>query len=378
VIWVRRVRLFQAPVTLVLFGLVPSFLVAAFVGYTAFASSSIPVPHSSTTWPRAIDFHSLWLAGRAYVAGHSPYPRNLAGFVGDGPRQSFVYPPAAAAFAAPFAVLPYAVAKAIFVIASALALGLALWILRVRDWRCYGVAFASPAVLTSISIGTLTPLMVLAAAGAWALRRTRFGAGIAIGPGVALKLFLWPLVLWLWLSGRRAAALAAAGIAVVANLLAWIPVGFDGLTEYPALLRRLAHVEGVRGYGIPALLGSNVGPALVAVLAGLLIVSALIARRVETGEGRLFLGGIVASILLSPVVWLHYLALLVVVLAIRSPRLNALWCLPVILWLTFREGDQGAGNAAWRLALVLVVVGGTAFAGRRRNARMELQGSLAA
>jgi Glycosyltransferase family 87 len=360
-------------VVVAVLGVAPAVLLATYVGVTAVSQSTLPAPHSETGAPRAIDFHSAWIAGRAYLHGHSPYLSNLGAFVGDGPHQSFVYPPATAAFGAPFALLPYAAAKGLFVVAAALALGLALWILGVRDWRCYGAAFASPAVLTSISVGTLTPLMVLAAASAWRLRHMRFGAGVAVGLGVTLKLFLWPLVLWLWLTGRRAAALAAVVIAVVANALAWAVIGFDGFAKYPSLLRHLTNVEGVRGYGLPALFGSHVGMALLSILAVVLIASTVLARRVDLDEDRLFAAGVVASILLSPVVWLHYLALLVVVLAVRSPRLNVIWWLPPVLWVTYRATDQGAGHAAWRLALVLFVIGATAFGGRDRTAHAELR-----
>src|SRR6516225_6215940 len=48
-----------------------------------------------------LDFHTLWTASRGYLHGESPYVSSLADFVGDGPLQSYVYPPFAAALVTP-------------------------------------------------------------------------------------------------------------------------------------------------------------------------------------------------------------------------------------------------------------------------------------
>jgi hypothetical protein len=41
----------------------------------------------------------------------------------------------------------------------------------------------------------------------------------------------------------------------------------------------------------------------------------------------------------SPIVWLHYLVLLLVPLAIARPRFSAVWLLPLLLWLTPLNGN---------------------------------------
>ena len=45
-----------------------------------------------------------------------------------------------------------------------------------------------------------------------------------------------------------------------------------------------------------------------------------------------------ATLALSPIVWLHYLVVLLVPMAIARPRFSLLWLLPVVLWVSPRPG----------------------------------------
>jgi hypothetical protein len=47
-----------------------------------------------------------------------------------------------------------------------------------------------------------------------------------------------------------------------------------------------------------------------------------------------FTYGLLAALLLSPIVWMHYLALLPVAIAARHPRFGIAWLLPLALWPT--------------------------------------------
>ena len=64
-----------------------------------------------------------------------------------------------------------------------------------------------------------------------------------------------------------------------------------------------------------------------------LAVAPVVARR-EDGDRRAFSVAIIAALLLTPIVWLHYFALLVVPLALARPRLAWAWGLLWLLWLT--------------------------------------------
>jgi hypothetical protein len=66
------------------------------------------------------------------------------------------------------------------------------------------------------------------------------------------------------------------------------------------------------------------------------------------------------AMLFSPVSWLHYAMLLIVPIAVTTPRLSWQWLIPLALWATPTEKAQGS---IWRIALfALVVVATTASA----------------
>ena len=207
---------------------------------------------------------------------------------------------------------------------------LALWLLDVRDWRCYTVALASAPVLEGLFWGNLTLLILLPVAAVWRYRDRAAIAGLALGAAVAAKLFVWPLIVWLLLVRRFRAAAWAAGSAVALVLGAWTVVGFDGLLDYPALLGKLQDVYAERSLSVATVagaLGASVTVAVVVALAagGALLGSAAWVARRPDGDMRSFALAIAACVVATPVVWLHYLALLLIPVAIRWPRLSAAW-----------------------------------------------------
>jgi hypothetical protein len=61
----------------------------------------------------------------------------------------------------------------------------------------------------------------------------------------------------------------------------------------------------------------------------------------------------VVSLATTPLLWMHYLLLLFVPIALYRPRLSGLWFLPWLLWLTPSSNSHGE---TWRIVLALVVV----------------------
>jgi hypothetical protein len=71
-------------------------------------------------------------------------------------------------------------------------------------------------------------------------------------------------------------------------------------------------------------------------------------------------------------VWLHYLVLLVVPLALARPRFSVLWLLPVVLWASPRAG-HGEGVETILPAVVVTLVLAvllSSFAPARRRAEL--------
>src|SRR6476659_5547382 len=191
------------------------------------------------------DFRKEYLpAGRALLDGNSPYPHALSQLRS---HANYVYPPLVAVFVAPLTWLPQMLAEWIFVALSLAAPALALRLLGVRDWRCYGIIYLWPPLLGGLSLGTISPLLALAVAAAWRWRRSSPALGAIVLGATVAKLFLWPLLSLFAIGDRWRAALVSIGAALVAVLASWALIGFAGLADYPRLLQELSRIESPRG-----------------------------------------------------------------------------------------------------------------------------------
>jgi hypothetical protein len=273
------------------------------------------------------DFRALYQAGHEYLHLHSPYiSGSLAQLTS---RENFVYPLPIGAIFAPVSLIPYHVAAVVFAIASAASLALSLWILRVRDWRCYAAALIGIPAIEGAMLGTLSPMLALLLALLW---RFRDRSRVAI-PVVALlvlaKLFLWPLVVWLLITRRFRVAAASVAVCVAAVLVFSLPVGLGSLTHYPALLKSLSSFEAHESLSLlslgQGLSGSYLVGLATAAAAGVALVCGMVNAARHGDEVRAFALSIVASLAMSPIVWNHYLVLLFVPLALIRPRFSVLW-----------------------------------------------------
>lgn len=337
------------------FGFLPLLVFCWWVAFSAF--------HPSGDW--GFDFQQFWQGGNDVVNGVSPYPEapppatDQYDFYDIRNEFRFPYPAGAALAFAPFGVLGVGAASVAWgavIIASLVA---AVWILGVRDWRVAGVVLGSPAVIGAVRPGTVTPVLMLLLASAWRWRDRRWVTAGSLASAIALKLFLWPLVFWLVATRRFAAALYTAALAAAVTFGAWALIGFDGLTTYPELVRNLAASMADRGYSVVAL-GAAAGlpaePARLLVwLVGVPVLALVpVLARGEDGDRKAFSVAIVASLVLTPIMWLHYFALLIVPLALARPRLAWAWGSMWLLW--FTPGHVTNGDL-WRIALGTAVMG---------------------
>jgi hypothetical protein len=307
--------------TLVLFGVLPCL---AFLYYlrAMLADGSI-----------GDDFEIFWRAGNAILHGDSPYPPPDRAVLAS--EDEFVYPAPAGLASAVFALLPTSVAEAAFILVLTAAVVAALWSLGVRDWRCYGAAFLSRPTIDAILTGTVSPLLLLGVALLWRYRNRPYAAAAVAAGMVMLKLFLWPLLVWLLVSRRVRSGLVAALSAAVVSLVSWAVIGFAGFTDYPALLRALADGLQGKGYSLVALglaSGLNVSAAhLLMYAVGVALLVAVVRWSVpgEVGDRRSLAAAVGAALALSPIVWSHYWVLLFAPLALARPRWSLLWLLPI-------------------------------------------------
>jgi hypothetical protein len=58
-----------------------------------------------------------------------------------------------------------------------------------------------------------------------------------LGLIVAMKVFLWPLAVWLAITRRHLAAAISIACGGLFTLVGWASIGFVGFADYPAMLR---------------------------------------------------------------------------------------------------------------------------------------------
>jgi alpha-1,2-mannosyltransferase len=304
------------------------------------------------------DFHIFWHAGRAVLHGRNPYPPATVAALRH--QDQFVYPAFSALAMAPLALLPLSLAATLFIAANLLAVPLALRAVGVRDWRCHAITLCSIATLQGVVMGQLSCLILLAAALAWRWRERRLAA-LPVALAIAAKLFLIPLVVWLWATGRRTTAALTCAAAAALMLIGWAAIGFKDLTGYPHLLSMVSSLEERFGYSPVALgsaLGLPVGTARATALAATALLCAAaagVARRSD-GDRRAFTLAAVASLTLSPIVWLSYFVLLAAPVALYRRTLSPAWLIMLAPW-AFANPNTFAPTwkiVLWTLALAAV------------------------
>ena len=323
-----RLRPVQLTTSVLLFGALP--LVALYLVF-----------HNALGDGKVTDYENAFHpAAQAILDGDSPYtspddPQLAAG-------TEYVYPPLTALASIPFTAVSAEVAGVIVMALFVAAVIATLYLLGIGDWRCYGLVLLWPAVISAVQTGNITIPLALGAAVVWRYRSNRI-AGVALGLSLAAKLFLWPLAIWLAASRRFAATAVALAVAGVALVLSWAVIGFAGLTDYPDLLQRVQELEEANAYTVYALaldLGASDGFArLLWLVVGVGVLGASVAMARRGDDRRAFVLALAAALACSPIVWLHYFALLLVVVAVAEPRLGPAWFVPLAMY-----GSTGTFN----------------------------------
>ena len=328
------------------------------------------------------DWEIFRAAAHSVVHGQSPFPPATTAALAHGDK--YVYPPVTALLLTPIAFGPVALGKTLFLLLALGCVLLALRLLGVRDWRCYGLALLTAPVVDTLSLGAISSMLLLGVALAWRYRDRPFVAGAATALTAVAKLFVWPLFVWLLATRRFRAALVAAATSVLLLVGGWAVIGFAGLGGYPHLLRVLTKVDAVKSYSLAGLLRVDGGAATA--LTGLLVIAVIcgifLAARGPDGDRQALVIAVAGALLATPVLWLHYLDLLFVPIALARPRLSAIWFAPLAFWVT---PLAHSGGSVWRICLVLVVTGYVVWrtffptptaAAARRSGRAESRRAL--
>lgn len=231
----------------------------------------------------------------------------------------FYYPPPFVLAVLPLALLPAVAATWVWLVLSVAMLVGGIALLPVRPttrWIVLLLAGVSWPVAYALKLGQVGPLLFLLFAIGWRSLSRPLPFGIAGAAGAIVKIQPGIVLAWALLTRRwRAVAIGAACLVVAASVATVVLGGFGVWTDYLALLRNLSDpittphnfTPGAAAY--QAGLGTSTALAI-QLASSILVVAALLVAIVRAPADASFLVAVVASQLLSPVLWDHYAMLL--------------------------------------------------------------------
>ncbi|HLI32981.1 MAG TPA: glycosyltransferase 87 family protein [Solirubrobacteraceae bacterium] len=332
------------------------------------------------------DFNVFLHAGRVLLRGLSVYPNPRSPAVYSG--SSFVYPYLISWPFAALALLPGWAARLLFFLLGALAVVAATLIAGRRDAIVTVLVLATAFTITGLQLGALSPLLFAGAVLLWALRERPRAFGITAALVVASKLFLASLLLWPLLAWRRRAFAWACSLSA-AIILAGFLVGPLGPGGYLHLLVALGRHESGSGFSLMGALkmlgmGSLSAESAVVGCAAMVLGYSYLSYRRCGEEAMLFSGGIIASLLATPILWSHYLALLAAILLVNGAPRRWFVALALASWvispphgitIPFPPSKAVPAHGAWLTLIGALVVCAYALSRRARapGRGMEVQ-----
>ena len=244
------------------------------------------------------------------------------GVASTGSCGTYQYPPPFVLVAAPFSFLGFDVGNWLWIAAliAAWAIGTALLPVRpTTRWMVLLLGAIGWPLIFGVRIGQVTPLLYLVFAVAWRSLDRPLALGASVAIGALMKLQPGILAVWLLFNQRWLAlayAAVTAGIIVVAAAIAglWDWVGFvtllRSLTNAITVDTNMALGATLYGLGLDAATAGTIQTANTLVILGLVVAAALSLPRTPG-----FLVAVLASQLVSPIVWSHYALLLLLPVA---------------------------------------------------------------
>jgi alpha-1,2-mannosyltransferase len=308
-------------------------VVLGVLAWAAALAAIAPIVHGYLTNPpdqRLVDLDVYRTGGLAVLHGQPLYS------VLTQPPQllPFTYPPVAAIFAVPLAMMSWPVAQAVWVAFVYVPFAVIVWysfrplLRRAGPWRVvlFAALFCAGAYLfpmqDEMRFGQVDAVLAALAVADCAAVKPRWPRGALVGLATAVKLVPGVFIIYLWVSGQRRAATTATLAALAWSVGAFLLVPKDSVTYWTSAIfnsGRLGDNAGTENQSLRGLLlrfflpGSAPGVLWVLIAVAVAVPGFLLARRLARQQWPI--AGIAVTalllVLVSPVAWIHYFLLVV-------------------------------------------------------------------
>jgi hypothetical protein len=288
----------------------------------------------------AYDFHPYYDGALRLLASGSPYQSaTLDGPFQPGPKGLYLYSPVLAALFVPLTWLGEQMAILVWLALRLAALVAACALMPIsRPLRLvmFGVAGLSAPVLYDLDLGNVSLLVTLAAVVAWRWL-DRPVSGMALAAALLVRPAMAVIAGWWLLRGVwRPVAWTVATFAAI-GLVSFIWLRPEVWLQWLTVLRNVSNVTGVKANvdlgSAVLLLGGPAGLAQLALYAGYGVAVLAVLLSLRRDREVSYMVTLMASLLLSPLLWDHYLTNLLLPAALLASR-GRWWglALPLLCW----------------------------------------------
>ena len=304
------------------------------LAWAAALAAIFPIVHGYLTNPpdqRLVDLDVYRTGGLAVLRGQPLYS------VLTQPPQllPFTYPPLAAIFAAPLAMMSWPAAQVVWVAFVYVPFAVIIWysfrplLTRAGPWRAvlFAALFCAGAYLfpmqDEMRFGQVDAVLAALAVADCAAVKPRWPRGALVGLATAVKLVPGVFIIYLWVSGRRRAARTATLAALAWTLGAFLLLPKDSVTYWTSAIfnsGRLGDNASTENQSLRGLLlrfflpGQAPGVLWLLIAVAIAVPGFLLARRLAREQWQIAGIAVTALLLLliSPVAWIHYFLLVVI------------------------------------------------------------------
>jgi alpha-1,2-mannosyltransferase len=329
--------------------------------------SGAVVAAAMTAGTFAFDFLAYHGAAARVLAGERLYDPSVQVTGGFG---LFYYPPPFVLAILPFALLSASAASWAWLAMSVAMLVGAIWLMPVRStvrWATLLLAGLSWPVAYALKLGQVGPLLLFLFAIGWRWLDRPVAVGVSGAVGAIVKLQPGLILVWALVTRRWAAVAIGAAVLLGSAIIATLVAGGPSIwPDFITLIRNLSDPVTTPHNFTPGAIafqaGAPVALAAVLQLGSTIAVVALVAfAALRLPADASYLATVVASQLLSPVLWDHYALLLLLPTAWLLDR-GCWWAVAIPLLssvILLPAGLPGAiyPFAFWAALLAVVAVG---------------------